>query len=51
VLAFIERRRLMGKGIGLIDAHLLASVVLTPSTRFLTVDRRLAAVATELALL
>ena len=50
VLAFIERRRLMGRGIGLIDAHLLASVVLTPSTRLLTLDRRLVAVAAELTL-
>ena len=47
VFAFIERRRLMGRGIGLIDAHLLASVVLTPSARLLTLDRRLAAVAEE----
>jgi len=30
VLYFIEQHELMGKGIGYIDAHLLASVALTP---------------------
>lgn len=48
VLAFIERRRLMGRGIGLVDAHLLASVTLAGSASLLTRDRRLAAIATEL---
>lgn len=48
VLEFIERRRLMGHGIGFVDAHLLASVILAGSARLLTSDRRLAAVATRL---
>ncbi len=48
VLEFIEQRRLMGRGIGLIDAHLLASVVLTGATRLWTHDRRLATIASEL---
>jgi predicted nucleic acid-binding protein len=49
-LAFIERRALMGRGIGYIDAHLLASVALTGTARLWTRDRRLAAVAAELNL-
>ena len=31
-LAFVERHRLMGAGIGWIDAHLLAAVALTRTT-------------------
>ena len=48
VLEFIERRHLMGRGIGFVDAHLLASVTLAGSATLLTSDRRLAAVATQL---
>jgi len=47
VLEFIERRHLMGRGIGFVDAHLLASVTLAGSARLLTTDRRLAEVATQ----
>lgn len=50
VLAFIERRALMGRGIGYIDAHLLASVTLDRSARLWTRDKRLAAVAGDLKL-
>ena len=46
----IESRRLHGRGIGLVDAHLLASVLLTPASRLWTRDRRLGAVARELDL-
>jgi predicted nucleic acid-binding protein len=49
-LEFIERRALMGRGIGYIDVHLLASTALSGDTRLWTKDRRLAAVATELDL-
>lgn len=49
-LDFIERRALMGRGIGYIDVHLLASVVLAGSVRLWTRDKRLAAVAEELEL-
>ena len=49
-LDFIERRALMGRGIGYIDVHLLASVVLAGSARLWTRDRRLAAVAEDLEL-
>ncbi len=49
-LEFIERRALMGRGIGYIDVHLLASTALSGDVRIWTKDRRLAAVATELDL-
>lgn len=49
-LLFIERRKLMGKGIGYLDAHLLASVTLTPGTRLWTHDKRLERVAADLRL-
>ncbi len=49
VLAFVERRRLMGRGIGWIDAHLLASAALS-STLLWSRDRRLSEVARELHL-
>ncbi|HUO84464.1 MAG TPA: PIN domain-containing protein [Thermoanaerobaculia bacterium] len=41
-LHLIEQRRLMGKGIGYIDAHLIASVKLTPDARLWTLDKKLA---------
>jgi len=50
VLGLIERRALMGRGIGYIDVHLLASVALAGVGRLWTRDRRLAAVAQELEL-
>ncbi len=49
VLHFIEHNRLFGVGIGYIDAHLLASVRLTPGAGLWTRDRRLAAAADRLA--
>ena len=48
VLFFIEYHQLMGRGIGYIDAHLLASVVMTPPAMLWTVDRRLMSLADEL---
>ena len=47
-LALIDRRRLMGRGVGSIDVHLLAAAALTPSARLWTRDRRLAQIASEL---
>jgi predicted nucleic acid-binding protein len=44
VLAFVERQRLFGQGIGWVDAHLLASTLLSHATLF-TLDRRLSSVA------
>lgn len=49
-LDFIERRALMGRGIGYIDVHLLASAALDGAARLWTRDRRLAAAAKELDL-
>jgi predicted nucleic acid-binding protein len=48
-LGFIERRHLMGRGIGYVGVHLLASVTLAGTARLWTRDHRLAAVASELA--
>jgi len=50
VLAFIEAQRLYGRGIGYIDAHLLAAVQLTPGARLWTRDRRLHGVAVDLGI-
>jgi predicted nucleic acid-binding protein len=41
VLHMIDERKLMGKGIGYVDAHLLASVLLTPGSQLWTLDRKL----------
>jgi hypothetical protein len=49
VLAFVEGHRLIGRGIGWIDAHLLASAALD-RTRLWTRDRRLSDVARGLDL-
>jgi predicted nucleic acid-binding protein len=50
VLYFIEQHGLMGRGIGYIDAHLLAAVSLAGPARLWTRDKRLGAVATDLGL-
>ncbi len=49
-LGLIERRALMGRGIGYIDVHLLASTALEGVARLWTRDRRLAETAAELEL-
>ena len=41
VRTMIESRRLYSLGIGLIDAHLIASIFLDPSTRLWTTDKGL----------
>lgn len=48
VLGFIERHGLHGKGIGYVDVHLLASVLLRAGASLLTRDRRLKFAAEEL---
>ncbi|KAF0102835.1 MAG: nucleic acid-binding protein contains PIN domain [bacterium] len=48
-LLFIEKRRLMGRGIGYIDVHLLVACVMHGTTLW-TRDQRLAKVAVELGL-
>ena len=50
VLAFIDRHSLFGRGIGFVDAHLLASARLTAGTTLWTRDRRLESVAATLGL-
>ncbi len=50
VLFFIERHGLMGRGIGYIDAHLLAAMSLTGTVRLWTRDKRLGAVAESMRL-
>lgn len=47
VLAFIEARKVMGRGLGFIDVHLLASSLLTGAPLW-TLDKRLDKVAEEL---
>jgi len=47
-LELIERHRLMGKGIGYFDVHLLAAVMLADGARLWTRDRRLAEIAVRL---
>lgn len=47
---FIERWVLMGRGVGYVDAHLLAATALGGAATLWTRDRRLAAVAEELGL-
>lgn len=49
VLAFLENHRLMGRGLGWVDVHLLASARLA-RLPFWTLDKRLAALATALQL-
>jgi predicted nucleic acid-binding protein len=50
VLHFIDRQALFGLGIGYVDAHLLAAVLLTLGAKLWTRDRRLKAAATQLGL-
>jgi predicted nucleic acid-binding protein len=48
VMFLIERKHLMGPGIGFIDAYLLASCLLDKGTVLWTRDKRLASVAQQL---
>ena len=48
VLRMIERYELAGSGVGYVDAHLIASTLITPKCRLWTRDRRLNAVAHRL---
>ena len=43
----VEQRRLFGRGLGWVDAHLLASTLITPGCRLWTRDKRLALIAAE----
>jgi hypothetical protein len=50
VLIFIERHALMGRGLGYIDVHLLASTTLADGARLWTRDKRLDGVAARLGI-
>jgi predicted nucleic acid-binding protein len=50
VLHLIDRHALFGRGIGYVDAHLLAAARLTAGSKLWTRDRRLQAVAAQLGL-
>ncbi len=47
-LIFIKERALMGRGLGYLDVHLLASVLLAGNARLWTRDKSLHTVAVEL---
>jgi hypothetical protein len=48
VLKLIDYKALMGRGIGYVDAHLLAATLLSAPARLWTLDRRLHALAENL---
>lgn len=50
VLAFIEKHKLFGLGIGYVDAHLLAAAQLTSGASLWTRDKRLRGIAQSLGL-
>ncbi len=50
VRTLIEVRRLYSRGIGFVDASLIAACLLAPGTTLWTRDRRLAAVAEDVGL-
>ena len=50
VLHFIDQHALFGRGIGYVDAHLLAAVKLTAAAELWTHDKRLLGVANQLGL-
>jgi predicted nucleic acid-binding protein len=47
VLAFMEQRQFMGRGLGYVDVHLLAATALATDLRLWTRDKRLSAVARQ----
>ena len=49
LLALLQHRALFGRGCGFVDVSLLASVLLSDQTLLWTLDKRLEAVATDLA--
>jgi predicted nucleic acid-binding protein len=48
VHTLIDRRQLFGRGIGYVDAHLLAATMLTAGAQLWTRDKRLLSAASEL---
>jgi predicted nucleic acid-binding protein len=49
-MQLVERHRLFGRGIGYVDAHLLAATRLSPESLLWTFDQRLHAAAIQLRL-
>jgi predicted nucleic acid-binding protein len=47
-MTFVDGRELSGRGIGLVDGHILASALIAPGTRLWSRDRRLASAAQAL---
>jgi len=50
VLHFVDRHKLFGRGVGLVDVHLLAAVRLTAGTQLWTRDKHLHGIAVDLGL-
>jgi len=50
IRSLIETRRLYGLGIGVIDAHLIASVLISPPALLWTRDKRLRKIAEDLGI-
>ena len=50
VMALVERQSLFGRGIGYVDAHLLASAFLTSEAKLWTRDKRLKEAAKQMKL-
>jgi len=50
ILYFVENNKMMGRGIGFIDAHLMASAALAEASRIWTHDKRFERVAADLNL-
>ena len=48
VLAIIDAHALQGTGVGYVDVHLLAAVLLTPGSTLWTLDKRLHEAATRI---
>ena len=48
VLAFIDAHALHGMGVGYVDVHLLAAVLLTPGSALWTLEKRLHEAATRI---
>lgn len=48
VMLFIEQNKLMGKGVGFIDFHLLASCLLSGNMQLWTIDKRLLSLAQDM---
>lgn len=50
VMELVDRRRLWGRGLSAVDAHLLGSVAIVPGASLWTRDKRLAAACAELGI-